>query len=192
LEFGASLVLGALRENALNAPATQYFMTRAGIALGSNLGDRLRNFQMARDGICAFDGVTPPILQSAIYESAPIDCEPGAGSFYNAVIEIGFAKSAEALLQALQTMEQSLGRARDHARNVSRTIDLDLLYFGEQRRTGAGLQLPHPRMAEREFVLRPLADIAPELRLPGAAASVREILAQIPASGSIKCVTSNW
>jgi 2-amino-4-hydroxy-6-hydroxymethyldihydropteridine diphosphokinase len=167
-------------------------VTRAGIALGSNLGDRLRNLQLARDKICALAGVEPPVLQSPIYETTPVDCEPGAGSFYNAVIEIGFAKAAEALLQALRMIEDSLGRARDHARNVSRTIDLDLLYIGEQQRTNVGLQLPHPRMAEREFVLRPLADIAPKLRLPGATATVRKLLAQIPAGFPIKCVTSNW
>jgi 2-amino-4-hydroxy-6-hydroxymethyldihydropteridine diphosphokinase len=165
---------------------------RTGVALGSNLGDRLSNLQRARDAICALDTVAAPVLQSAIYETLPVDCEPGAGSFYNAVIEIGFAKSAEALLALLQTIERLLGRARDHAHNVSRTIDLDLLYFGQEQRRGGEFHLPHPRMTEREFVLRPLADIAPELRLPGETASVRELLARIPAGDSIKCVTRNW
>jgi 2-amino-4-hydroxy-6-hydroxymethyldihydropteridine diphosphokinase len=165
---------------------------RAGIALGSNLGDRLRNLQRACDDICAIDGVAPGILQSPIYETAPVDCEAGAENFYNAVIEIDFTKSAEALLQALQAIERSLGRDSDHARNVSRTIDLDLLYFGAERRAGEKLELPHPRTNGREFVLRPLADIAPELRLPGETASVRELLARIPASDQVKCVTRNW
>jgi 2-amino-4-hydroxy-6-hydroxymethyldihydropteridine diphosphokinase len=165
---------------------------RAGIALGSNLGDRLRNLKQARDGICALEGVAPPISQSPIYKTVPVECEPDAQDFYNAVIEIDFAKPAEVLLRALQAIEESLGRAADHARNVSRTIDLDLLYFGEERRTDGELQLPHPRMGEREFVLRPLADVAPELRLPGETASVRELLARVPASGSVKCVTRNW
>ena len=165
---------------------------RAGVALGSNLGDRLRNLQRARDEIYALDGVAPPVLQSPIYETAAVDCEAGAGNFYNAVIEISFEKDGEALLRSLQTIEQSLGRESDHARNVSRTIDLDLLYFGAERRAGAELQLPHPRMREREFVLRPLADIVPELRLPGETASVRELLARIPAGDHVKCVTRNW
>jgi 2-amino-4-hydroxy-6-hydroxymethyldihydropteridine diphosphokinase len=165
---------------------------RAGVALGANLGDRLRNLQRARDQVCALDGVAAPILQSPVYETAAVDCEPGAGNFYNAVIEIDFAKSAEALLQNLQTIEQSLGRNRDHVRNISRTIDLDLLYFGQERRAGTQLRLPHPRMTEREFVLRPLADVAPELRLPGETATVRELLARIPAGALMKCVTRNW
>lgn len=164
---------------------------RAGIALGSNLGDRLRNLQQARDRIRVLDGSVEVNLQSPIYETAPVACEADAQNFYNAVIEIDFTKSSEALLQRLQIIEESLGRPPDHARNVSRTIDLDLLYFGSERIADAKLQLPHPRLRDREFVLRPLADIAPELRLPGETASVRELLARIPASG-LQCVTTNW
>src|SRR2546430_3648661 len=68
---------------------------RAAIALGSNLGDRLANLQRARDRIRALDGMTELTMQSAVYETSPVDCEPGAQNFYNAVIEIGFEKSAE-------------------------------------------------------------------------------------------------
>ena len=68
---------------------------RAAIAIGSNLGDRLGNLQMARDRIRTLDGVTLPTVQSAVYETSPVDCEAGAQKFYNAVIEIGFEKSAE-------------------------------------------------------------------------------------------------
>src|SRR5712671_5514808 len=68
---------------------------RAAIALGSNLGDRLVNLQNARDRIRALDGATGLTVQSAIYETSPVDCEPGAQNFYNAVIEVGFEKSSE-------------------------------------------------------------------------------------------------
>src|SRR5438045_3167484 len=122
---------------------------RAAIALGSNLGDRLANLQNARDRIRALDGVIGLIVQSAIYETSPVDCEPGAQNFYNAVIEVGFEKSADALLGALQEIERALGRERKHERNVSRTIALDLLYCGSQRRGDAMLQLQHPRMNVR-------------------------------------------
>ena len=81
---------------------------RAAIALGSNLGDRLANLQSARDRIRALGGITGPKVQSAVYETSPVDCEPGAQNFYNAVIEVGFEKSAEALLEALQKIEQVL------------------------------------------------------------------------------------
>jgi 2-amino-4-hydroxy-6-hydroxymethyldihydropteridine diphosphokinase len=165
---------------------------RAAIALGSNLGDRLVSLQSARDRIRALDGMTEPTVQSAVYETSPVDCEPGAQNFYNAVIEIGFEKSADVLFEALQKIEQSLGRERNHERNVSRTIDLDLLYCGSQRRSDALLQLPHPRMTERRFVLQPLCDIAPDLRLPGQTKNVGELLAQLQDQGKITRLTENW
>src|SRR5438067_120494 len=124
---------------------------RAGIALGSNLGDRLLNLQRARDAI-RLQSPAQLMLQSSIYETAPVDCEPGAGKFYNAVVEIEFARAAEDLLIQLQQIEASLDRPATHRRNVSRTIDLDLLYFGDEQRDAAELQLPHPRLANRLFV----------------------------------------
>ncbi len=164
---------------------------RACIALGSNLGDRLANLQSARDRIRALDGISAPILQSSIYETTPVDCETGAQNFYNAVIEIGFAKSLNTLFDALQKIEHTLGRERNHERNISRTIDLDLLYFGQEVRDDV-LQLPHPRMMRRKFVLQPLAEIAPDLRLPGQIASVCELLTRLNSPELIKCVTRDW
>ena len=165
---------------------------RAAIALGSNLGDRLANVQNARDRIRALDGATGLIVQSAVYETSPVDCETGAQNFYNAVIEVGFEKSVEALFEALQKIERALGRERNHERNVSRAIDLDLLYFGSERRSDPPLQSPHPRMTERKFVLQPLCDIAPDLRLPGQTKNVGELLAQLQDQGKITRLTENW
>lgn len=191
---------------------------RAAIALGSNLGDRLANLQNARNQIRDLDGVTMPITQSAVYETAPVDCEAGARNFYNAVIEIGSDKSADELFEALQDIERGLGRHRNlpslpltraslptgesegmaaggetvRKRNVSRTIDLDLLYFGSEERTEPPLQLPHPRMTERKFVLQPLCDIAPDLRLPGQTKNVGELLAELPEQGKITRVAETW
>jgi 2-amino-4-hydroxy-6-hydroxymethyldihydropteridine diphosphokinase len=165
---------------------------RAAIAIGSNLGDRLKNLQTARDRIRSLDGVTLPTVQSAIYETSPVDCEAGAQKFYNAVIEIGFEKSADELFAALQEIEHSLGREPNHKRNVSRTIDLDLLYFGSEERADASLQLPHPRMTDRKFVLQPLCDIAPDLRLPGQTKNVGELLAELTEQGKITRVMDEW
>ena len=165
---------------------------RAGIALGSNLGDRLKVLQEARDRILTIGGINSPVLQSSIYESSPVNCEPNASDFYNAVIEIGFELSADTLLANLRGIEVSLGRERDHRHNVSRTIDLDLLYFGDLQRDEAHLKLPHPRLADRTFVLRPLVDIAPDLRLPGQTATVRELLLNLPSGELIKRVTVQW
>ncbi|MEY2492400.1 MAG: 2-amino-4-hydroxy-6-hydroxymethyldihydropteridine diphosphokinase [Verrucomicrobiota bacterium] len=165
---------------------------RAGIALGSNLGDRLKMLQNARDRIRTIAGVQPPIAQSAIYRTTPVNCEAKASDFYNAVIEIGFQNSAQLLLAALREIEVSLGRAPEHRRNVSRTIDLDLLYFGELQLGQELLQLPHPRMTQRAFVLRPLADIQPDLRLPGQTATVRELLARLDPGEAVTRLIDKW
>jgi 2-amino-4-hydroxy-6-hydroxymethyldihydropteridine diphosphokinase len=183
---------------------------RAAIAIGSNLGDRLGNLQMARDRIRTLDGVTWPAVQSAVYETSPVDCEAGAPKFYNAVIEIGFEKSAEELFEALHEIERALGRNREmpsasagrggrempggdmRKGNVSRTIDLDLLYFGSEERAEPSLQLPHPRMTARRFVLQPLCDIAPDLRLPGQTKNVGELLAELGEQGKIVRLTDTW
>ncbi len=165
---------------------------RAAIAIGSNLGDRLGNLRKARDRIRTLDGVTLPIAQSAVYETSPIDCEADAQKFYNAVIEIGFDKSADELFKALQEIERALGREPNHRRNVSRTIDLDLLYFGSEERAEPPLQLPHPRMMGRKFVLLPLCDIAPDLRLPRQTKNVGELLAELPEQGTITRLMDTW
>ncbi len=165
---------------------------RAGIALGSNLGDRLENLREARSQISQLADVQKPILHSRILETTPVSCEEGALNFYNAVMELGFVGSANDLLHELQGIEHRLGRGRDHARNVSRMIDLDLLYFGEEQRVSDSLHLPHERMKGREFVLRPLAEIAPQLRLPGEKATVSELLAKLPADPSMRCIQVIW
>jgi 2-amino-4-hydroxy-6-hydroxymethyldihydropteridine diphosphokinase len=165
---------------------------RAAIALGSNVGDRLSNLRQARKQIQSIDGVSGLMVQSAIYETSPVDCEAGAQNFYNAVIEIGFEKSPAELLAALQAIEESLGRERNHPRSVSRTIDLDLLYCGSEERADHQLHLPHPRMTERKFVLQPLCDIAPDLRLPGQTKNVGELLAQLRDESKITRLTNTW
>ncbi|MDQ6656026.1 MAG: 2-amino-4-hydroxy-6-hydroxymethyldihydropteridine diphosphokinase [Verrucomicrobiota bacterium] len=136
---------------------------RAGIALGSNLGDRLANLRAAREQITALSSLQLPIFSSAVYETEPIACEPHAPQFLNAVVEIGYAASARELLAALRQIEAALGRPAAHARNTSRTLDLDLLYFDDLRISEPELQLPHPRMHERLFVLQPLSDVRPDL-----------------------------
>jgi 2-amino-4-hydroxy-6-hydroxymethyldihydropteridine diphosphokinase len=159
---------------------------RAGVALGSNLGERLANLRNARREIAAMKGALPPLRCSAIYETEPVDCEKGAAKFFNAVIEIGYAGQAFELRRELAGIERILGRPAAHERNVSRPIDLDLLYFGEMIIETAELRLPHPRIADREFVLRPLADIRPDLVLPKQTESVNVLLLRLPMSGVVR------
>ena len=160
---------------------------RAGVALGSNIGDRLAHLRNARKDIAALQRVLPPLRSSAIYETEPVDCEKGAEKFLNAVIEFGYAGEAHELRRALAGIEKMLGRPDVHERNVSRTIDLDLLYFGELIIESSELRLPHPRIVGREFVLRPLADIRPDLVLPRQTEPVTVLLAQLgPATGVVR------
>jgi 2-amino-4-hydroxy-6-hydroxymethyldihydropteridine diphosphokinase len=165
---------------------------RAGVALGSNLGERLANLRNARKAISALGGVLPPVHSSAIYETDPVGCEKGAANFLNAVIEFGYSGEAEALLRELGVIEKMLGRPAAHARNVSRPIDLDLLYFGEAVIATGGLELPHPRIVEREFVLKPLADIRPDLILPEQTESVGALLLRLSPVGGVVRLDLQW
>jgi 2-amino-4-hydroxy-6-hydroxymethyldihydropteridine diphosphokinase len=175
---------------------------RTGIALGSNLGDRMANLRAARKEIVDLvrqrtdspgrANVKSPMRSSPIYETEPVDCEPDAGKFLNAVLEIDYDGDPSALLEQLVRVEESLGRKRDHARNVSRKIDIDLLYADDLSVENERLQLPHPRLHQRKFVLQPLADIRPDLTLPNQTKTVRELLAQIEDSTKVICFAEKW
>ena len=91
---------------------------RIGIALGSNLGDRLANLRAARKAIADLTGAKGSVLESPVYETEAVGCEPGAGKFLNAVLEIEYNGDPTDLLQKLIRIEESLGRDRNHARNV--------------------------------------------------------------------------
>ena len=165
---------------------------RTAVGLGSNLDDRLENLRAARQQICNLANIQPPILSSAIYETDPVDCEPGAPKFLNAVVEFGYNGDPLQLLKKLKGVEHALGRPRKHARNVSRRIDIDLLYIGDMKINDGELELPHPRMHLRKFVLQPLADIRPELILPRQSKTVRELFAQLNDPCNVVRLTNDW
>src|SRR3954452_2714175 len=165
---------------------------RTAVALGSNIGNRLENLRAARSSIVDLASETAPIISSAVYETEPVDCEQGAGKFLNAVVEFEYEGDPVRLLEQLIQIEQTLGRKRHHPQNVSRIIDVDLLYCGEQRIHDERLQLPHPRLHLREFVLRPLADIQPELLLPDQKRSIRQLLAEVEQSGGVVRYADTW
>jgi 2-amino-4-hydroxy-6-hydroxymethyldihydropteridine diphosphokinase len=165
---------------------------RTGVALGSNVGDRLENLRTARRAMSELADVHPPILSSAVYESEAVGCEPGAEKFLNAVVEFAHEGDPAQLLEQLIRIEEALGRKRDHPRNVSRTIDIDLLYYGDQAINRDRLQLPHPRLHLREFVLRPLDDIRSDLMLPCQKKTVRELLGDVKPSGEVIRFAEKW
>lgn len=165
---------------------------RVGVALGSNLGDRLANFGAARNAIVDLAGVSEPILSSSIYETEPVDCEPGARKFFNAVLEVDYDDDPISLLKNLKTIENSLGRPADHTRNVSRKIDIDLLYAGDIEIDNEQLHLPHPRMHLRRFVLEPLAEIRPDLVLSNQTETVGKILAGLDDPAGVVRSKEQW
>ena len=145
--------------------------TRVGIALGSNLdsplGDRLSNIKLARD---LLEKLTPDgteLIQAHVYQSEPLDCPEDSPVFLNTVIELSYDGSPGELLRQTQAIERQLGRDVIREKNAPRIIDIDILYFGTDLYHDASLTLPHPEMTRRRFVLQPLADIRPDLILPG-------------------------
>ena len=164
---------------------------RVGIALGSNLGDRMANLRATLQAITDLVG-NKNILVSPVYETEAVNCEPGAPEFLNAVVEIDYDGDPTELLEHMIRIEESLGRKRDHDSNVSRKIDIDLLYADELAVDNEQLQLPHSRMHLRRFVLQPLADIRPELILPNQTKPVRELLAESKDSATVTRFAENW
>ena len=137
-------------------------MPRIGISLGSNLGDRLANLTEAVRRLKALRS-SSHLLVSTVFETDPVGCPPDSPAFYNAIIEFETDLSPLILLEETQRIEQSMGREEIREKNAPRPIDLDLLYYGDLHITNPDLEIPHPRMMEREFVLRPLREIRPEL-----------------------------
>lgn len=151
----------------------------AGIGLGSNLGDRLVHLRRARDRLHQLAG-DRAFRQSALYETAPVDCPAGSNPYLNAAIEIDTDLPARSLLDALRQIEADGGRRRTGIRNEPRAVDLDLLYLGDLELAEPDLVIPHPRMSGRRFVLEPLLEICPDRVIPGTGKSVRELFAELP------------
>lgn len=147
--------------NLRNAPVKAY------VGLGANLGDAEAT---VREALAALDRIDGTVVeaQSSLFRTAPIDA---AGDDYiNAVAQLHTALPPQALLQALQDIEQQHGRERPYV-NAPRTLDLDLLLYGQQIIATPKLTVPHPRMTMRAFVLIPLLQIDPFIDIPGKGAA---------------------
>jgi 2-amino-4-hydroxy-6-hydroxymethyldihydropteridine diphosphokinase len=135
------------------------------IGVGANLGDREATMRAALAALDAAPGVRV-VAVSSFVETEPVGYldQP---RFLNAAAAVETDLDARGLLDALLAVERELGRTRDGPRYGPRTIDLDLLLFGDERLDEPGLTVPHPRLHERPFVLDPLAELDPELAVPG-------------------------
>lgn len=157
-------------------------MTRAYVALGSNLGDSRQRVLDAMEELARLPQTTLR-RRSALYRTPPWGVKEQP-PFINAAVELDTGLSPHDLLDALLAIEQQAGRVRAE-RNGPRTLDLDLLHVDEVVLDEPQLTLPHPRMAERAFVLLPLRDIAPALSLPGVG-TVEQQLARLDLAGCEK------
>lgn len=163
-----------------------------GIALGSNLGDRLANLRAGRDAVAHWHRGGQPAAVSAVYETEPVDCPPGSAPFLNAVMEIETSLDPADLLARLRAVEIEFGRDLQAARHAPRPIDLDILYAGDRRIETPDLVTPHPRMTTRRFVLQPLRDIRPDLVLPGQERTVGQLLAALPPHPAATIFAQTW
>ncbi len=147
---------------------------RVFVGLGANLGDAAATVRAAFDVLSELPS-TVCEARSSLYRTAPVDAQ--GADYINAVVQLHTRLSPVALLDALQAIETRFGRERPY-RNAPRTLDLDLLLYGQQRIDTPRLTVPHPRMHERAFVLVPLAEIAPDLALAAPADQRIERLAK--------------
>jgi 2-amino-4-hydroxy-6-hydroxymethyldihydropteridine diphosphokinase len=154
-------------------------MPLAYVGLGSNLGDRRGLIREALKRLGRIDGVRVR-KRSRIIETDPVG-RTAQPRFLNAVAEVETRMEPGPLLRRLRDVERALGRVR-HERWGPRTIDLDLLLWGDRSVATRSLTLPHPRMAERRFVLGPLAELCPGRRVPGTGRTVRGLLKAVKES----------
>jgi 2-amino-4-hydroxy-6-hydroxymethyldihydropteridine diphosphokinase len=140
-------------------------VTRAYVGLGANLGDREGTLHAAVDALGAEEGIEV-VAVSTLRETDPFGVGPQP-RFLNGVAELETSLPARELLDRLLAVEQHFGRVRIAGEHDPRTLDLDLLLYGDEELDEPGLTVPHPRLHERRFVLEPLAELAPGLFVPG-------------------------
>jgi 2-amino-4-hydroxy-6-hydroxymethyldihydropteridine diphosphokinase len=162
------------------------------LSLGSNLGNRLNNLRRARRLIGAVPGVKL-LASSAVYETEPVGVarEFQRKLFLNAVLVIEYPAPV-GLLSKLRSIESAMGRVKNHPRNEPREIDIDVICAETLRVRQRDLVVPHPRWAQRRFVVRPLADVRPRLRVPGRRRTVAQILSSLPDTPKVVLFTRKW
>jgi 2-amino-4-hydroxy-6-hydroxymethyldihydropteridine diphosphokinase len=165
--------------------------TTACIAFGSNLGDRHTTLAGAYAAFTAHPAVTP-LARSRLFETAPVGGPDGQGRFLNTVLKIGTTLSPHALLAHCMAVEQQFKRERV-IRWDARTLDLDVLLYGDEVIATPDLEIPHPRMHQRRFVLVPLADVAAEVTHPVLGESIASLLSRLPVEpGDVYPVADDW
>jgi 2-amino-4-hydroxy-6-hydroxymethyldihydropteridine diphosphokinase len=155
-------------------------LRRAALALGSNLGDRLDFLQGAVDALTESTEIVP-VAVSPVYETDPVGGPDEQPKFLNAVLVVDTTLSPRSLMERCQAAESAFGRTRDVPKGP-RTLDVDVLAVGQRTVDDQDLQIPHPRLAERAFVLVPWADVDPDFAIPGLG-TVADLRDALPGGG---------
>ena len=158
------------------------------LGLGANVGNRLANLRLALARMQTFARVE---AVSRLYETAPVGLKEQP-PFLNAACRVTTGLEPAALLRFLKNLEAEIGRRPGGPLWGPRPIDLDILLYGERVVETDGLRIPHPRLAERAFVLAPLCDLAPELRHPVLGKTIRELLDAVDEGGVKVVAASGW
>jgi 2-amino-4-hydroxy-6-hydroxymethyldihydropteridine diphosphokinase len=160
------------------------------LGLGANLGDRLATLQGARHALASHAQVTIA-ASSPLYETEPVGGPAEQDPYFNAVLQIATDLPPVLLLAYCRSIEEAFGRQRE-ARWGPRTLDIDLLLYGSLQHDEGDLQLPHPRLHLRRFVLAPLADLAPHLPHPRLGRCIAELLTALPSKEAVSLVCQQW
>lgn len=165
-----------------------------GFSLGSNLYNRKRLLMQAKNLLLSAPR-TRFVDQSPIYETTPVDVKPEYQdmAYLNSVVIVDSDLPLESWLSYIGKIENMLGRERNEAdRNAPRPIDIDIIYAGSQIIDSGGLEVPHPRWAERRFVVQPLNDVRPGMVLPEAKKPVSDILRSLPPDNGLSVFDDRW
>ena len=164
-----------------------------GLSLGSNISSRLDNLKEAKRRILAMPGARL-LAQSPVYETEPVGVKPEYQhlDFLNAILILDGPCSAHECFDHLHQIEDEMGRHRGLDRFAPRAIDIDMIYVDDERIESGSLVIPHPHWKERRFVLQPLADVRPNLLIPGADKPVKEILAALPQAEEVTLFAREW
>ena len=165
----------------------------AGLSLGTNLGDRLAALTEAKRLIAGLPGAKI-LAQSPVYETEPVGVKPEYQhlQFLNSILIIETPQGIHELAARLRGIENEMGRRRQLDRFAPRPMDIDIVYFGMERIESGGLKIPHPRWAERRFVVQPLADVRPDLVIPGSPRSVAAVLEGLADPATVSLLTRDW
>ncbi len=160
------------------------------LGLGGNLGDPLAAFRRSRQKLIAHPAISD-CHSSPLYQTPPIGGPADQPDYLNAALMLRTSLDPRALLAFCHSLETEEGRKRKEHWGA-RTLDIDLLFYAQQQLKEADIEIPHPRLMERHFVLLPLVALAPDYHHPQTGMSMQELLNRLPSAENIRMLTLNW